>query len=321
MASLSSWTPAPSGDSVKEPTWELPLLPTPDHVSVLSKIRRGVRFDFLQNPQNQKISKGAAAVPHAIPYRELDEAQQRPLFTHPPGDGRIPVWKGRSFDQYAPNGREPAGYGYEEEIVDFLQAKRSKSRMFRELFPKDAIDDPDTLPMWMARVAFRDVTNKTNSRTALACLIPPRTPLTHTAPTIIFDEPSAMPQCYVLGVFDSLLFDWLARRYIETHLTYFILNSLTFPPPANTDWQSIGRLAARLSCVDERFADFAAEAGVEYGPLADAQRNEMRAEIDALVAHAYGLTEDELRFIFIDFTENAVTPAYRKKVLEWFERL
>ena len=34
----------------------------------------------------------------------------------------------------------------------------------------------------------------------------------------------------------------------------------------------------------------------------------MRAEIDALVAHAYGLTEDEIRFIFTDFTENAVSP-------------
>ena len=75
----------------------------------------------------------------------------------------------------------------------------------------------------------------------------------------------------------------------------------------------------RLSCVDERFADFAAEAGVEYGPLTDAQRSVMRAEIDALVAHAYDLTEDELRFIFTDFTENAVTPAYRRLVLEKFE--
>ena len=60
--------------------------------------------------------------------------------------------------------------------------------------------------------------------------------------------------------------------------------------------------------MDERFAGFAAEARVECGPLTDAQRNDKRAEIDALVAHAYGLTEDELRFIFTDFTENAVTP-------------
>ena len=118
---------------------------------------------------------------------------------------------------------------------------------------------------------------------------------------------------------DSLAFDWIARRYVETNLNYFILNMLTFPPPDNTSWQRIGRLATRLSCVDERFAEFAEEAGVECGPITDAQRNDKRAEIDALVAHAYGLTEDELRFMFTDFTENAVSPAYRQLVLEKFE--
>ena len=45
----------------------------------------------------------------------------------------------------------------------------------------------------------------------------------------------------------------------------------------------------------------------------------MRAEIDALVARAYGLTEDELSFIFTDFTENAVSPAYRHLVVEKFK--
>ena len=119
---------------------------------------------------------------------------------------------------------------------------------------------------------------------------------------------------------DSLTFDWLARRYVELHLNFYVLNMLCFPPPENTPWQRIGSLAARLSCVDERFTEFAAEAGVEYGPLTDAERRDKRAEIDALVAHAYGLTEDELRFVFTDFTENAVTSAYREKVLEWFER-
>ena len=291
------------------------------HVSVLSKLRGGVRFDALQNPEDQGISKGRAAAPHLAPYTELHEAQQRALFTHPPGEGRIPVWKGRTFDQYDPHGREPAGYGDKRAITDFLQAKRSNSRVLRGLFPKDAIDDPETLPMHTARLAFRDVTNKTNSRTVLACLIPPQTPLTHTAPTLVVSDPSTMAQGYVLGVMNSLPFDWLARRYVETHLTYFILNGLTFPQLANTSWQRIGRLAARMSCVDERFADFAAEAGVECGPLTDAQRNEMRAEIDALVARAYGMTEDELRFIFTDFTENAVSSAYRKQVLEKFEGL
>ena len=58
---LASWTPAPSGDSIREPTWELPLLPTQLHSNVLTKLRNGVRFDRLQNPDNPKISERSAA--------------------------------------------------------------------------------------------------------------------------------------------------------------------------------------------------------------------------------------------------------------------
>ena len=73
--------------------------------------------------------------------------------------------------------------------------------------------------------------------------------------------------------------------------------------------------------MDERFAAFADEAGVECGPLTESERRDKRAEIDALVARAYGLTVDELRFIFTDFTENAVSTAYRELVIEKFEGL
>ena len=145
--------------------------------------------------------------------------------------------------------------------------------------------------------------------------------MTDRAPYIAFHLWDASEQAYVLGVFNSTPFDWQARRSVETTLNYFILNSLTFPSLDNTPWERIGRLAARLSCVDNRFAEFAAKAGVEWGSLTDTQRNDMRAEVDALVARAYGLTEDELRFIFTDFTENAVSPTYRRQVLEKFEGL
>ena len=184
------------------------------------------------------------------------------------------------------------------------------------MFAADLLADPDTHPMNRCRIAFRDVTRSTDSRTVRACLVPPRVPLTNKAPYLLFAEWSALARGYVLGAMNSLPFDWIARRYVETNLNYFILNMLTFPPPDTTPWQRIGTLAARLSCVDERFSEFAAEAGVDCGLLTDAERTDKRAEIDALVARAYGLTEEELRFTFTDFTENAVSPTYRTQVLE-----
>ena len=318
LASLASWTPAPANDRIREPTWELPLLPTPMHARVLGKLRCGVRFDRLDDPAIEKKLKSGVAAPHLALYTELHEAQQRHFFTNPPGGGRIPVWKGRSFGQYDPHGRNPAGFCDWAETLQFCQDKRQRSRVFKKLFPGKILADSATHPVQHCRVAFRDVTNRTNSRTLIACLIPPRTPLTHKAPHLIAAGWSALSQSHVLGILNSAPFDWLARRYVETNVTYFILNGLTFPRRQDTPWKRIGRLAARLSCVDERFTDFAMEAGVDCGPLTDTQFNDKRAEIDALVAAAYGLEEDELRFIFCDFTENAVTPAYRSLVLDKF---
>ena len=312
LAALASWTPASADDSINEPTWELPLLPTPDHVGVLSKLRCGVRFDFLQNPENRK---GGAAAPSLVLYRELDSAQQRPLFNNPNRRGRIAVWKGSSFEQYSPHGVELAGYGTRSAIEGFLSDKYAKFKLCFEGYLK-------------GRVAFRRISRGTDSRTTIAVLVPPRTPLTDAVACVAFGSRGSEEESWdtstrtgVLGIYNSTPFDWLARRYVETTFNHFIMYGLTFPPPDNTPWERIGKLSARLSCVDERFADFATEAGVEWGEVTPMQRSDMRAEIDALVAQAYDLTTDELRFIFTDFTENAVPQTYRDMVLEKFEGL
>ena len=96
---------------------------------------------------------------------------------------------------------------------------------------------------------------------------------------------------------------------------------LCMPQFANVSWEQIGKLAARLSCVDDRFADFAVAASVDCGPQTDSERDDMRAVIDVLVARAYGLTIDDLRMLFADYPEGAFTPTYRQLVLEKFEAL
>ena len=323
-ANLREFQDAVGGEGVSIPASSLgnarvvPLVPSQMHADVLAKLRRGVQFDALQDPEISKNSKGRAAASHLAPYTELHETQQRALFSHFKG---VPVWKGRSFDQYEPHGNEPAGHAVWNEVLSFAQQKRRRSPVFKRMFPADFLAGPNTHPMNHCRIAFRDVTRSTDSRTVRACLIPPRTPLTNSAPYLAFSGWNSLSQAYVLGVLNSIPFDWVARRYVETHLNFYVLDMLTFPPSDNMSWQRIGELAARLSCMDERFTEFAAEAGVECMSLTDAQRNDMRAEIDALVARAYGLIEAELRFIFTDFTENAVSPAYRRLVLEKFENL
>ncbi len=298
MATLATWT-RPKGGG--EPSWEVPLLPVQDAVEVFEKVRSGPRFD-----------EGYKGVWHAFASVELHETNDKKLFRY---DDGVPVWKGRSFGQFDAHGADPAGFVREDELLPKLQSKRNNSRStYVRHFDREYLTDETTLDFRHARIAFRDVTNRTNARTALAVLIAPGIALTNKAPYLVFDVGGALEKAFVLGVMNSLAFDWQARRFVEMSLNYFILYMLTLPPVDATDIVGIATRSARLSCPDERFATFASEVGVDFGPLDAGKREEMKAEIDALVATAYGLTSADLEVVFEDFTLNAVPAAYRDNV-------
>ncbi|MGH9130900.1 MAG: hypothetical protein ACRDWV_04355, partial [Acidimicrobiales bacterium] len=107
----------------------------------------------------------------------------------------------------------------------------------------------------------------------------------------------------------------------ELHANFFILEGLVVPDLSDEDYQAVARAAARLSCVDERFADFARSTGVDCGPLAEDQSEELRVEIDARVARAWELDPADLEVMFADFTLDAVPLAYRRALGEGLEAL
>jgi len=284
---------------------EVPLLPSQAHADLLAKLRRGVPF------------------PHGcgrwrcFPVRELDESLDKELWEGAE-EGR-PLWKGESFDQFDPHGAEARRCPASEEAL----AKARKPRPGAKSLLKDETTVAQRRAavertIERARVAFRDVTNRTNSRTVIACLVPPGVFLVNSAPYLAFidDDPRAEAAC--LALMNSLVFDWQARRFVETHLNFFLLEGLRLPPLDDDSFTRLAAAAARLSCPDERFAEFAATTGVECGALDDAERLALRAETDALVARAWGLTADELEFVFTDFTEGALPPDHREAVRKRF---
>ena len=120
---------------------------------------------------------------------------------------------------------------------------------------------------------------------------------------------------------NCLVFDWQARRFVETNVNFFILEGLKLPPLDEDAVKALAAPAARLSCPDERFAEFAEATGVECGPLDDGEKTALRAEIDARVARIWDLTEDELEIVFSDFTLDAVPDDYREAVRKRFAEL
>jgi hypothetical protein len=288
---------------------EVPLLPTQAYADLLATLRgRGTQF-----------ADGGGRW-RCFPARELHETDDRDLWEGEE-EGR-PLWKGESFDQYDPHGKESRPCPVTAEALDRARRPRagSESILAGAVRASERVAAADREAK-KARVAFRDVTNRTNSRTVLAALVPPQTFLLNSAPYLVFIDGSDIDRACCLGVMNSLAFDWQARRFVETHLSYFILEGLRLPELSDQIYERIARAAAMLSCPDDRFAAFAKSTAVECGPLHPEERDELRAEIDALVAQAYDLDSEELELVFSDFTLDAVSEDYRQLVRRRFAGL
>jgi len=229
-------------------------------------------------------------------------------------DGR-PLWKGASFGQFDPHGAGsrpcPAS--------DAALAKASKPRpgggsllagsvgvRARAAAVRAELEGP--------RVAFRDVSRAIDSRTIIAALTPAGAFLSNTAPYLAFLDDRDLDRAACLGLMNSLAFDWQARRFVETHVNFFILEGLRLPSLTDDHYDGIAKAAARLSCPDARYSAFATSTGVEAGPLDEDERERLRVEVDALVADAWSLDEGDLDVIFDDFTLDAVPAAYRDRL-------
>jgi hypothetical protein len=111
---------------------------------------------------------------------------------------------------------------------------------------------------------------------------------------------------FLLGVCNSLVFDSSLRQKVTTNLTIFYVSQTPVPrlTAADPRFAPIVQRAARLICTTPDFDALAAEAGLRDhrdGVTDPDQRLHLRAELDGLVAHLYGLTEDEFVHILASF--------------------
>ena len=134
-------------------------------------------------------------------------------------------------------------------------------------------------------------------------MVPPKVFLTHKAPYLLHPAGCETDVAVIIGVLSSIILDWYSRRLVETSLTFFLFNDLPIPRPRKDDplLHRVIALSGRLASPDERFSDWSKAVGVEYGPIEPAVKDDMIAELDALIAHLYGLTEQQVSHIFSTF--------------------
>ncbi len=284
-------------------TASLPLLPTEQSLEVFAQLRKAPRLDI-----NDGVSW------RARPDAELHATAQKPLMVlhKEQPKGYWPVFKGESFDLWEPDRGPETYYAWAEPAaaLNWLYGKRLRSGgsardSVHGEFSLNYRQDRHTLAPRKPRIAVRDISRATDTRTLRVALVPGEVFLANTAPHVMWPRGDELDEAFLLGVLSSRPLDWYARRYVETHVNYFVFNPLPIPRPnrENALWARTVALAGRLAAQDQRFADWAERVGVELGPLSPQAKQEMIDELDAVVAHLYGLSEDQLRHIFETFHE------------------
>jgi len=309
------------GENVKQwsDTASLPLLPSDESAEVFIQLRKSPRLDI-------KIENEWRVRPH----RELDATNDKKYMdveSHDCPANFWPVYKGGSFDLWNPDTGIYYAWGNPEIILPLLLERRKRSSqnkksVFSECSKKWILDS-NTLSCLHPRIAFRDVTNRTNRRTVICSLIPPKVFVNHKAPYMVFPRGTKTDIIFLLGCLSSIPLDWYARRYVETSLTYFVLNPFPIPRPRpkndNQLKKRILELVGRLACSDIRFAEWAATIGVKYNNLTEDLKEDMIHELDAVVSHLYGLNEKHLIHIFETFHEGWDYEKRLKATLKHFQ--
>jgi hypothetical protein len=233
------------------------------------------------------------------------------LFKTASGKGRLPLYEGKMIWQFEADYAQPRYWVDEVEGRESLLGRRE--------------DEGQLLDYQAYRLGFRDIAANTNERTMVAAVIPP-TFHGNKLPTIrVFGEDGErqidnVTQLFLCAVWNSFVIDWILRQKVTTTLNFFYLYQLPIPrlKAKDTAFAPIVSRAARLTCVSPEFDTLAKEVGLKrHQPLDPAERARLRAELDGLVAHLYGLTEEE--FVHIlgafplvdDATKSAARNAYR----------
>ena len=245
------------------------------------------------------------------------------------GDELWVVYKGASFELWQPDTGTYYASVNSGEITRHLQQKRLRQGRttrspFAE-FSEEHIDDPETLPCLRPRIAFRDITRSTDSRTVITALVPGQVVITNQAPYLLWPRGTSRDEAFLLGVLSSMILDWCARCVVELHLNFHIFNNLPIPW-ADLEEDPIAahvvEIAGRLAAVDERFAEWAAEVGVPVGSANDeAVKQDLICELDACVAFLYDLDESDLAVIYETFSETVDYSERHAAVLTHFRKL
>ena len=250
----------------------------------------------------------------SVRFRQGDvnlTADSRLFSTERPAESSLRLFEGKMVWVF-----EPRYQHYVDGQVVALTADelRSPSAQSRPQYWVRSTDlDPATregIAAW--RAVFRDTTNTNNPRTLVPAVVP-EVCLGNTLPFVI----GSPEQCLALvAVWGTFTVDYVTRNRLSgKHVNFFIADQLPVPPwDVMTAWlTSIGcsplqwleKRMGELTYTSTDMTGFAHAIGVEGAPFVwdRTRRMHLASEIDALVAHLFGLGIDDIDHILGTFAK------------------
>jgi hypothetical protein len=186
----------------------------------------------------------------------------------------------------------------------------------RQIFPHYFVPEPYAISRgWQARprAAYCEISGHANERTVLAAMIPPFAVCGNKVPVLNLYDESYDSHLLWLALANSLVVDWLMRRWVSTTINQFYWRNIPLPP--------------RSMSKNNRFLIGAAKYLIAHDELVEnsdvwyENRAKIRAAIDAVVLDIYGVTDEELNVILEDFPAFRVSHKRHKNNVLSFEEL
>ena len=223
-------------------------------------------------------------------FREFDMTNDSDLFHTEPGLGRLPLYEGKMIWQFQHGYAAPRYWVDEDDGRDRVLGRSGE-------------DVGQTLGYQTYRLGYRAIARSTDKRTLISTVFPP----TYAGNSLIVakDLGSGAALCCT-SVLNSFVTDWLLRHWVSANINMFYVYQLPVPRLSEGApyFDSIVQRAAQLICTTPEFDGLAAEVGLgshHNGVTDPVGRAKLRAELDGIIAHIYGLTEDEFAYVLSTF--------------------
>jgi len=281
-----------------------------------------LNYDIFDKIKRSPISSRLKKMGYHI-WREYDVTLDSKYFNDK--KGLYKLFSGQAinhFDCMSKTWIENHGRSSRWKKVEFPKIKNYRTEYFVNTIPKRIIEHHDKNKSNF-RIVTQTVTGAvTNARTVNAAILPKKY-LTNNSLNNLFIGNCDEELFYYLAVLDSFIVDWQIRSKIATNLNKFILDSILVPKFEKIDQdirENIWKNSIRLSAVSEDFNEITQKYfKKDYNEIVVSdheKRQELKNEIDYLVAKIWGLNKEEIKNILNSFP--LIQPSIKSDILRRF---